>query len=171
MDLFLFQQINQLAGKWAVLDGLGIFFAKYFQYFLVFFLILFLVKNLKKYWFMVFGAGVSAVLARLGITTLIRHFWQRPRPFINNNVNLIINYSNEASFPSGHAAFFFAIATVVYFHNKKAGILFFAGALLISLGRIFVGIHWPSDIVAGAIVGVFSGWLIHKIFKKFLLKI
>jgi undecaprenyl-diphosphatase len=115
---------------------------------------------------MVFGAGIAAILARFGITTLIRHFWQRSRPFINNNVNLVVNYSNESSFPSGHAAFFFAIATVVYLHNKKAGILFFVGALLISLGRIFVGIHWPLDILAGAIVGIFSGWLASKIFRK-----
>jgi undecaprenyl-diphosphatase len=170
MDLSLFFQINQYAGKWAALDGLAIFFARYFEYFLLFFLLLFLIKNFRKYWAMVLLALASAGVARFGVASLIRHFWHRNRPFIDSHVNLLFSYPNEASFPSGHATFYFALATVVFLRNKKAGILFYLAAFLICLGRIFVGIHWPSDILIGALVGIFSGWLIHEIFKKFLPK-
>lgn len=170
MDSYLFFQINQYAGKWAVLDGLAIFFAKYFEYFLLIFLLLFLVKNFRKYWAMVVLALVSAAVARFGATSLIRHFWHRNRPFIDNHVNLLFNYSNEASFPSGHATFYFALATVVFLKNKKAGILFYLGAFLICLGRVFSGIHWPSDILAGAVIGVIIGWLGSKIAKHYLEK-
>ncbi len=167
MDLYLFQLINQFAGRWVWLDSLGIFFAKYFEYILVFYLLLFLIIKFKKYWKMVLQAIISAVLARFVIVNFIRCIWGRSRPFVENNVNLLLNYpSKEASFPSGHAAFYFAISTVVFLYNKKAGILFYIASFLICLARIFVGIHWPSDILAGAIVGIFSSLIIHKIFKK-----
>lgn len=167
MDFFIFQQINQFAGRWPLLDALGIFFAKYLGYFLVFFLLLFLIKNFKKYWPMVIQGLSAAILARLGFAELIRIFWNRSRPFVENHVNLILEHSASSSFPSGHAAFFFGLSTVVYFYNKKAGYLFLIASLLISVSRVFVGIHWPSDILAGAIVGLFSGWLIILFSRKF----
>ena len=115
---------------------------------------------------MFFQALVSAAFARVVIVALIRWIWPRPRPFIENNVNLLLTH-NSSAFPSGHAAFFFALSTVIYFYNKKFGILFFLASFLICISRVFVGIHWPLDILAGAVVGIFSGWLIHKIAKKF----
>lgn len=167
-DSYFFQLINQFAGRFLWLDNLAIFFAKYFEFFLIFILVLFLAKDYKKYWKMIVQAAASAILARLVIVEFIRRFWPRTRPFVENNVNLLFNYNPEtASFPSGHAAFYFAIATVVYFYNKKAGILFFISAFLISLARIFVGIHWPSDILAGTLVGIFSGWLVILFSRKF----
>jgi undecaprenyl-diphosphatase len=78
----------------------------------------------------------------------------------------LINRVNEQSFPSGHASFAFGLATIVYFYNKKWGIAFFVMAILISTARVFTGVHWPSDILAGATVGIFSGWLINKLFNK-----
>lgn len=163
MDLLLFNQINQFAGKWICLDILGIFFAEYFEYVLVLCLFLFLAIKFKKYWNMVVQAFISAILGRFVIVEFIRWLWPRPRPFIVNDVNLLLNYSDKSSFPSGHATFYFAIATIIFLYNKKIGILFYISAFLISLSRIFGGIHWPSDILAGAIVGILSGWLIHKI--------
>lgn len=162
MDLFLFNLINQFALKWFWLDVFGIYFAEYFEYVVVFCLILFLVIKFRKYWKMVFQAVISAVLARFVIVEFIRWLWQRPRPFIANNVNLLSNYLDKASFPSGHAAFFFALSTVVFFYNKKIGALFLLGSFLISLARVFSGIHWPSDILAGAIIGILFGWFVCK---------
>lgn len=168
IDIFLFNKINGLAGKCIFLDKTAIFFAKYFEYFLILVLFLFLAKNLKKYWLMVAQSFTAAILARLGITEIIRWLWQRPRPFVTNHINLLFNYNpSEPSFPSGHAAFYFAIATVVYSWNKKTGILFYIASFLIIISRVFSGIHWPSDILAGAIIGIFSGWLIMFLSRKF----
>ena len=177
MDYFLFQQLNQLATQFFWLDTLGIFFAKYFGYILiisVFFVPLF---YKKAGWKLVLQAFSAAILARFGIVELIRWFWSRPRPFVENNVNLLIEKVNQGAFPSGHAAFYFALSTVIFLYYKKvypaskfwcgAGIGLFVASFLICLGRVFCGVHWPSDILAGALVGVFSGWLIFKISKKF----
>jgi undecaprenyl-diphosphatase len=166
IDFYVFQQINQLAGKSAFLDYLGVFFAKYLGYVLVAFLFLFLVKNFKKHWRMLVLSLGSAVLARFGIVELIRFFHERTRPFVENNVNLLLTHSATSSFPSGHAAFFFALSTVVYLYNKKTGFLFLLTSLLISVSRVFAGMHWPSDVLAGAVIGVIVGWLVVKVFKK-----
>lgn len=166
MDASIFNLINQFALTWFWLDVLAIFLAEYFGYALFFSLLLFLAVRFRKYFKMITEAIVSAILARFVIVELIRWIWQRPRPFVENNVNLLLTH-NVSAFPSGHAAFFFAISTIVYFYNKKAGIFFFIASFLICLARVFAGIHWPLDILAGAVVGVFSGYLIHKISKKF----
>ena len=162
MDYFLFQKINSLAEKWAYLDATGIFFAEYLGYILAGLVFLLFLKKQK----VILQVFLAAAIARLGFVELIRWLWPRPRPFIENHVNLLLDKTNEFSFPSGHAAFFFAIAAVICFYNKKIGLLFFLADFLISLFRVFVGIHWPSDILAGALVGIFSGWLVVKIFKK-----
>jgi len=162
MDLYLFNLINQFALKWEWLDVLAIFLAEFLQYFLLFGLILFLVKDFKKYLRMVVETILSALLARFVIVSFIRWILLRSRPFIINNVNLLFERSGFA-FPSGHAAFFLAISTVVYFYNKKIGALFYLGSILIILARVFSGVHWPSDILAGAVVGILSGYAIYKV--------
>ena len=162
MDYFIFQQINSLAGKFVCLDSLVIFFAEYLQYLLAGLVILLFWKK----WRAIFLVFTSAILARFGLVELIRFFWLRPRPFVENEVNLLLEH-NEASFPSGPAALFFAISVVVYHYNKKAGIGFFIASFLIAISRVFCGIHWPSDILAGAIIGIFSGWLVLKLFRRF----
>lgn len=166
-DFCLFQKLNQFAGISSHLDKVAIFFAEYLQYFVVFCLLLFLVKNFRRNLRMVIFASAAAIFSRFIITEIIRYFFPRIRPFVENSVNLLIGHSaTESSFPSGHAAFFFALSMVVYFYNKKAGIFFFIASFFISISRIIVGIHWPSDILAGVLVGIFSGWLVNKISNK-----
>lgn len=169
MDFYLFNLINQFAGKNACLNSMAIFFAEYFQYFIVLLLIFLLAVNYRKYLRMAIAAFVAAVFSRFVVAEIIRFILPRSRPFVENKVNVILQHSaSESSFPSGHASFFFALAVVAYFYNKKLGIFLFISAFLISISRVFGGIHWPSDILAGAIVGIFSGWLVVKLTKRFL---
>lgn len=151
MDYYFFQLINNLAGHWAFLDALAIFLAGNFQYFLSGFLLLYLLigksqaEKVKNRW-MVAVAFLSAAVSRLVFCEIIKVLISRPRPF--ETYNLIPLLSNEVgrSFPSGHAAFFFALAMAVTLFNKKLGIWLFVGALLISLARIYAGVHYPSDV-------------------------
>ncbi|MFH1280522.1 MAG: phosphatase PAP2 family protein [Candidatus Beckwithbacteria bacterium] len=162
MDYFIFQQINNLAGKWVCLDGLAIFFAKYLVYLLIVIAFLFFLRRRKA----ILQLLLAGFLSKFVIVDLIKFLWERPRPYVGNSINQILEYTG-ASFPSGHAALSFAVSVVVYKYNKKAGILFFVASFLISISRVFVGIHWPTDILAGALVGLFSGWLVLKISKRF----
>lgn len=167
MDNYIFHLINNLALKWVWLDFLGVFFAKYFEYFLwVAVLVIFIFNLIKKRRIVIFAA-LSAIVARFVIAEGIRFLWFRPRPFVVENVNLLVSQSaSEASFPSGHASFYFALSTFLYLYNKKLGIVFFVASLLVCLGRVFVGIHWPSDILFGAMVGILTALVIDRIFKK-----
>ncbi len=166
-DSYIFNLINEWAGAHRWLDVLGTFFAERLEYFLIAALFLFLAKNFKKYWPMVWRAFAAAVLSRFVVTEIVRFLWARPRPFIAGDVNLLIDHPDSASFPSGHASFYFALATVVFLYNKKAGVLFLIASLLITISRVFVGVHWPSDILAGAVVGMFCGWLMVCFPNKF----
>jgi len=172
LDLYFFNFINQFAGRWQWLDWVVIFFAEYFGYFLLFCFIWFLLKDFKKYWRIVTETLTAAVLVRFVLAELIRVFWFQPRPFVSHQVNLLLpNYNpNESSFPSGHASFYFTLSTVIYCYSKKAGILFYLVSFLISFARVFAGVHWPSDIVAGAFFGIIMGLVLSKLFKKIIIK-
>lgn len=165
-DRYVFHLINDFAFEWSWIDALGIFFAKYLIYLMVVILLLPLLKS-RHYWKIVAVSLISAVIAR-GFTSLIRLIYFRARPFNIDHVNLLIEKTNESSFPSGHASFAFGLATIVFLNNKKWGVIFFVVAFLVSLGRVFAGVHWPLDVLAGALVGILSGWLINKIFKKLI---
>jgi undecaprenyl-diphosphatase len=166
MDYNLFIFINNLVGKWGWLDSLAIFCAQYLIYFLVIGAVLFSFSLKRKerirYLFL---TGASVILSRLIITELIRFIWHRSRPFAVHQVNLLIERGASGSFPSGHMTFLFALAAVVYFFNKKFGIAFFILSFLVGLARVFVGIHYPFDILGGIIIGVLSVVLL-KIFIR-----
>ncbi|KKP32693.1 MAG: hypothetical protein A2312_03895 [Candidatus Staskawiczbacteria bacterium RIFOXYB2_FULL_32_9] len=172
LDLYLFNLINGLAGKYAWLDTLAIFVAENSEYILAVFLVMILIYNFKKYWKMGLEAVIAAVVTRFVVAEIIRKIWFRPRPFVNHQVNQLINYNSlEASFPSGHACFYFALSTIIYFYHKKLGIAFYIFSLLIVFSRVFVGIHWPSDILAGAVIGVIMGFTLNILFRKHAHKI
>lgn len=155
-DIEIFYFFNNLAGKSQFFDTLVIFLASYLQYLLAAVFILFLCFSAylkRKKLSVFFTVAVSTIVARLGIVEIIRFFYHRPRPFINNQVYQLISES-DWSFPSGHSAFFFAMATAIYLYNKKWGIGFFIAAAVMNICRIIAGVHYPSDILGGMIAGV-----------------
>ena len=166
LDFYIFGQINKFAGKYFCLDVLTIFFAEYFEYVFIFLLILFLFKNFRKHIYMLIEAFFAAILAKEIFVDIIRQLWPKLRPFVEKQIYLLIQHPVTASFPSAHAAFYFAIATIVYFYNKKAGLVFLISASLISLARVFSGVHWPSDILVGSLIGVLSALIVRRIAKE-----
>jgi len=166
MDLLLFEKINGLVNNSKILDFIGIFFADYFQYFLGATLIVLFIW--KKNRLMVISAAISVFLSRLVIAEIVKNIVHRARPYvILETARKIINGNTDfKSFPSGHAAIFFALAMAVYFYNKKLGIWFFVAAILMGIARIFVGVHWPTDILGGAVIGIVSGVFVRIIYSK-----
>jgi undecaprenyl-diphosphatase len=164
MDLFLFEKINNLVNFSKILDWVGIFLAEYTLCIAgLFFLILLF---WKRNWLMVISAAISVILSRLVIAEIIKNLLDRARPYVvlETAKKIITENQDFQSFPSGHMAIFFAISMAVYFFNKKIGIVFFIASILIGLARIFVGIHWPSDILGGAVIGIISSIIIVKLF-------
>lgn len=155
MNTKLFLIINSLAGQNQWLDRFMVFLADWLGYFMVAVLFVYFFKDRQKYKNMFLISLVSAVVSRFVFVEVIRYFYYNPRPFmVLQETNLLIDYEAKSSFPSGHAAFYFALAMGVYFYNKKSGYIFFGLAGLMGLARIFVGVHWPWDIIVGAILGM-----------------
>ncbi len=139
-----------------------IFLGKYFGYILIGILLIWLLKNLRQRLPLFWQMAAAAILSRGIITEAIRFLWPRSRPFVEQNFVPLIPHADSASFPSGHAAFFFAIGTVLYLYNKKAGTVFLAGSALIVVARVLAGVHWFSDVTWGAAIGIACGLIVSK---------
>ena len=160
--------LNDLAGRFWVLDKIIVFFADYLKYPLmaVFLIFLYFQNTAKQEKFKIFWtAALSGIIAKFGIVELIRYIYHRPRPFLVYNVKQLVS-ENNYSFPSGHAAFFFALSTAVYLYNKRAGKWFLGASFLISISRVIAGAHYPSDIIGGMIVGTVVAYIFVKIIEN-----
>ena len=173
-DANIFEAINNLATHSKIIDLIGIFLAAYLPYLLVLLLVSFLFwpkKDKIKNRAMVLVSIAAAIIARFGVKNLILFFYDRPRPYMDLTfTHKLIPLSaaeNLQSFPSGHVLFFFALSTVIYSFNKKLGIFFLACSTLMSIARVFVGVHWPSDILAGAILGIIIGVIIKWVYANY----
>lgn len=165
MDLALFQFIRSFNGT-TIGDWLGVFFAQYLPYVIGIAFIIFIVRERtwkKKMW-LVLTAALTALLSRGFFTTLIRFWYERPRPFEALGIEPLL-IKNSPAFPSGHAAFFFALAWMVWRLNKKWGYWFMGAAALNGLARVFVGIHWVSDILGGFLVATLSFFIVERFLK------
>ena len=81
-------------------------------------------------------------------------------------VKTLIIYGNFDSFPSLHAAFSFSLAFLVFKRHRSWGITLFAVATLVGLSRVFVGAHFPIDVIVGALLGVFIPWGLSSLIRR-----
>lgn len=116
-------------------------------------------------------AVASAFIARGGIVELIRRIYYHPRPWILSETHLLLAKEVQASFPSGHTTLAFALAMGVYLYDKKIGKWYFALAALIGFSRVYVGVHWPLDILGGIIVGAGTALIVDRLYRRFKHKI
>lgn len=145
------------------LDRFMIFSAEWLGYLLIAGVILCYFKNRQEYRDVLLVSFISAVISRFVFVEIIRFFYYNPRPFmVLEDINILLNHETSSSFPSGHVAFYFALATGVYLYNKKAGYAYFVLAGLMGFARIFVSVHWPLDIVAGAVLGILTAIVVNK---------
>ena len=153
------------------METLVIFFAEYFPYVVAALFVGFAFTRLgaARTRFFLLSEGVLAAFISRGAVEAIRFFVHRPRPFIADPSIIPLISEASYSFPSGHAAFFFALSTVVYIYDKRWGLWFFVGSLIIGIARVMAGVHYPTDILAGAILGIAVGygmqWLLVRLRK------
>jgi undecaprenyl-diphosphatase len=111
------------------------------------------------------SALTSASLA-LAVNQIVAHvIWARERPFAARPAltHLLAARSPDPSFPSDHAAAAFAIAVSIFFVSRRVGAVALAVATLIALSRVLLGVHYPSDVIAGAAVGALSAIVVARI--------
>jgi undecaprenyl-diphosphatase len=167
-DSTVYHIINGLAGHNHLLDSTMIFFAKYaLEIYAVLFVISWIVlprKDIKNRHALVI-AGFSGILALL-INVVISHIWFRPRPFTvfhKGTFTELINHSVDASFPSDHTAGSFGFAAGTWGRTIKGIRLSFTIlAIIVMFSRVYVGVHYPTDVIGGMIVGIFASKIMWK---------
>ncbi|OHA50679.1 MAG: hypothetical protein A3A97_02025 [Candidatus Terrybacteria bacterium RIFCSPLOWO2_01_FULL_40_23] len=102
----------------------------------------------------------SAFVSRFIIVTIVRFFVERSRPFAELDLTPVFSHDPSNSFPSGHAAFFFALIPVMLVFSKKAGLIFSVIAIAMALSRVIAGVHWFSDVLVGGLIGLFIGHIL-----------
>ena len=117
-----------------------------------------------------FAIAIALILGVIIGNLFLKNIFCRIRPFdLAEGINLLINAPKDFSFPSGHTLSSVSSATVIFLCNKKMGIYFLVLAILIAFSRLYLYVHFPSDVLAGAVLGViianFSVFLSKKIKK------
>lgn len=169
MDYKLFQLINQLAGTNDIVDYIMIFSAQALIMFLAFGAVSLAIFKAKQWGKELFFDAAIGVCTALFVNWLIPLFYIRPRPFIDHAVKQLLPMDPASkSFPSDHTAVSFAIAMAVFQYNKFWGIIFFVFAAIVSIGRIYGGVHYPADIIAGAVIGIIASFFVKKLLDSLL---
>jgi membrane-associated phospholipid phosphatase len=125
---------------------------------------LFIKYKIKALWFIA-AAAVTVLLTDQLSASLIKPFFERLRPCnepaISAQVRLLVKCGRGFSFVSSHAANHFGIAALfaVYFKNKYLYILLFAWASSIAFSQVYVGVHYPFDVLIGSVLGAAIGCL------------
>lgn len=182
----IFYFLNSFTGQSIFLDLSFIFLGEFLVFLIIIFYVLFFAKRIWadkkieiKEFFIYFSGAFSAwVLAKI-----IKLLIPAERPFsalsgVNQpiipkgefsnleSVRELLVESAYSSFPSGHATLSFALAFSVFYYDKKIGSLFLLLALGIALGRVFVGVHFPLDVLVGGFLGFVVSFFFWRVFKK-----
>ena len=167
MNYWLFSLINDMANQSIVLDALMIVISKVVPYIYIFILAGLYMQGFRTRNFKLrgesFATGVLFLICLLGSFILGSMFYEN-RPFVDHTVVLIVNHAADASFPSDHAVGTMALACGVLFYRWNLGTWMVYGSILVGISRVFVGNHYPGDIL-GAFILV---WILTVLYNKLL---
>lgn len=118
-------------------------------------------RRIKEIIFIFGGAGFSWLLV-----TGLKDLFVNPRPFIlYPSIETLFRFGSFESFPSGHSAFYAALAVSIFAYHRRAGKWFAVGAFFIGISRIIAGVHFPEDVLFGFIFGASVATLVYATFR------
>lgn len=169
LNAMIFRVINGMAHQNAMLDKLMIFMSEYvpdiFMIVLALVFIIGLVKKNSKMRGITVDTFIIIVL-NLFLGYIIGVIWYVPRPFVNNKVNLLIPHTMDASFPSDHAIGTMSIAVGINKYSKIYGVLLTILSILVGISRVFVGHHYPADVLGGYAIVIITSFLYDSLLKN-----
>lgn len=169
LNLEIFRLINNLADRNLFLDSIMIFFSEYLPYIFGLAIIVLYLFGISRNNINCRKVAVSTVvftIINLIISFIIGNIYYVSRPFVDHDVNLIIPHSKNASFPSDHVIGTFSIALGLGEYSKVLRNVFTILSILVGISRIYVGHHYPSDVIGGFIIVIIMNYLYNKLFKN-----
>lgn len=107
-----------------------------------------------------FRVLLALLFGLLICNVLLKNAVGRIRPFaLNDAVHLLVTPPGDPSFPSGHTTAAFAAVTVLIRDHWKGRWIVLAAAILVAISRLYLYVHFPTDVLCGALIGIFCGWL------------
>lgn len=103
--------------------------------------------------------GAIAIGLSNAMVMMVNGLMFRERPFVNHDISLHFYAPTDSSFPANSACVGFAIATAVFLRHRRLGSALYVLAAIWGLARVYAGVHYPSDILAGAVIGVIGALL------------
>lgn len=170
-DRYLFYVLHGFASTFWLLDWIIMGLTRLLPYGAVL-LVVFIFLRVKNWRHRIYFAAITSlavIVSRGLVTEMIRAFYDRPRPFTALGLDPLLGTAAGGSFPSGHAVALFAVAMITFLFLRRyptyggwrrEAVWLFAIAALTGVLRIFAGIHWPSDVLGGALIGILSAYLI-----------
>lgn len=166
MNIDVFRMINNLGNQYSFLDPIAIFFAEYMLYILALGMVIYWFTRTKQNRMMIIQAVIAFIFAEI-VGKISGLFYSHHQPFADlPNVNQLIDHAIDNSFPSDHTILFFSICFSIWFMRKKEGWLWLVIACFVGIFRIMVGVHYPVDIIFGALFGTTSAILSYWISPK-----
>lgn len=162
-DAKISKALAVITKKPSVWNAVGIFIARYLIFILGAIAVSWIWQNFEP-------TDRLARIAEIFITTLlawiitfaIEYVVNRPRPYNALGIKpLSLPAIETPSFPSAHATIAFAIAGLIFFYSSPLGIVLLIIAALVALSRVFVGVHYMTDVIAGAIIGFLVSWAVY----------
>jgi undecaprenyl-diphosphatase len=156
--------INQFSGRCSPIDLLMILISNKIRYVFIFVLIFLWFRNdsYKK----VSCNAVKSMGITLFIHTLIKLFYFKPRPFVNNRVGILIPSKMDSTFPSKHTLLVFAVSTSIFLYDRVLGSIMWVLSVLTGFSRIWVGHHYLSDIIGSAFIATMTSTIVDKISRS-----
>ncbi|ENQ3077048.1 undecaprenyl-diphosphatase [Bacillus cereus] len=159
IDYEIFQWINSYVYKYSFLDKMMIFFAEYAQYILIVALFILWITN-KENRVTVFQALFACSLS-FTMNRVIELFFYRDRPFVSHHIKQLVDHAANSSFPSDHATSALVITVTIWLCSRGKTFMWLILGMCIAFSRIWVGVHYPLDVLAGIILGVCTALLVH----------
>lgn len=166
INIELFRMFNDLGKEVMFLNPIMIFFAKYMKYFLLFGIIMYWFTRERENRIMIISSMFAFVVAEV-FGAIAGAIHSNNQPFAElSNVNQLIGHAIDNSFPSDHAIEFFSICITFLLFKKNLRYVWLAIAILVSISRVWVGVHYPADILVGAILGIIGAALCYWIIPQ-----
>lgn len=161
-DVRLLHALNDLAGRWAALDAVMILLARYSPVVLAAVLAALWLTWRPRNQREALLAGVASLIA-LGVGQVIGMLVPRDRPYLTEHVRLLVPHAPDTSFPSDHATLAFAVAVMIWRHDRRLGSALLLFGVLVGIARVFIGAHYPTDVLGGAVLGAIVSVLVDRI--------
>lgn len=158
MDEKIFKKIIHFADHYRVFDKLMILVSNKIRYVFLFVLVIMWFRSKKP----VAKNFIFTVLFSMMINKMIKLFYYKPRPFVNHRVGILIPSKEDSSFPSKHTILAFALSTSIFLRDRILGTVMYGLSLLTGFSRIWIGHHYPSDIIGSAVIGSIISFFIDR---------